>query len=371
MDKKYFKYMTQQELDNDAFDIKDFLISKPNNKFYGDGFCANYYEDTNKISITKMNGDKLLVYSFDKKTSSNNVTNMYFFNKNIHDANLVYNIKLENNNFKIPLFNSKLEKVAEQRIYYDYKTSEYKKVFENSTKNNFYYYNEINTVNEVVFSEGVADALCFRQFIENKNIGVMCAMTDSNMQNCFDTLINLNKNIKIVYYLIDKDFNINENLNNLGLKTFLKIKQKYENSEFVILPILSNNELINNDKYVIKDFCDIYKNDRQQLEYIKKNINDLKNGKIFTTKNNIDYLIECLNNNKNMTNEIIKVLIKSLQLYKITVDNKKTMVNNIQLKNENVYEFLSDLSKQIDFYDFDYNDIIAKTLQYIKNIKIN
>lgn len=347
--KNYFKYMTQETLDNDANDIK-IMLNQKHNKINGDGFIVNYYENDDKICLVKMgNNSETLTHTFKKKTFDKSIlnNNKYFENKGIF-INTFNNIELLYNNFKIPLFNTDFKKVAEQRIYYDYKTLTFKKCFENSPKDNFYFFGSKNATKSI-FCEGVADALLFYQNLKNKDdVCIICPMADNNMLNVFNKLNDINNNITHIYYLVDNDEN------NVGIDKANLILN--ENKKYKIMLIKSNE---NN----IKDFCDIYKSNKKHLNSILDNVIDFNNDKIFIDYNNLNDLKLIIDNNINsFNNTLIKIIINKFTLSKsIKIDdNDKQQIKEIFVK----------ISDFLEFYDFDYDNIINKITQYLL-IKIN
>ena len=330
--------MDQETFEKDAIDIKKMLIANGNKK-NGDGYIVNYYNFEDKIHLVKLNGTGNLTYSFNK----DKVINIEKF----------INIKNENNNFKIPIFDNSFTKISEQRIYFDYQEKEFKKVFSGTFKNVFYYYkkNTEISVNSIIFSEGVADSMLMLQNLEEVGINtsdfcIVSALSDSNMINVFNNISLLPKfeNTKKIYYLIDND------KNNVGLNTYLKIKEL--NTKFEILPILSYN----ND---LKDFCDIYNfDDKTFLNEINNNIKDFNDNKMLILNvcyNNIN--VDFNKNSNFITNTIIKSIIKSLTIYN----------NNYNFDDKDFIKLLNKISKSTDFYDFDYKNIIEKIKQFLNN----
>ena len=343
---KYLKTIDAETFEEDAQSFKDLIINQGKIKINGDGFVLNYYKEDDKLCLVRFNGEGNLTHSFLK---DNIISNKYFKNKNINIER--YNLQLENNNFKINIINKNMGKIAEQRIYFDYINKEFKKVFDGSFKDGFYYYknNKRDFTDNVIFSEGVADAMLFLQNLEESGINtdtfaIVCSLTDNNMINVFNQFKEVAdlRDSKKIYYLIDNDEN------NLGLNTYLKIKEL--NNSYDILPVLSY-------KNGIKDFCDIYNNDKVMLNEVNDNVKKFLNNQAFILNICYNNIIEDFDNKSIfINNTIIKSIIKSFEVY-----------NNFNIdtyKDKDYINLLRRLSNNVSYYDYDYEEIIKKVKQY-------
>ena len=293
---------TQADLERNKHELKNILQLHPQQKVSVDGISLAYFDNQDKEVITVYDfktGETLTATIADSNNTfvkSDNMCN-YFADKKINIAPYD-NIKLERNNFIIPLYNSNLEQVSQQNIWFDFKKNCYKKGFKDglSTKGLFYYYGDFDNAELAVIGEGVADCLAFANFFTKrfpqKPLVIISAMSVGNMETAITTLKSRNPLIKTIFYLIDRDQKFKQVKDKyklidegIGNATFERISQ-LNLGHSILFPIISHDPEImpdnqnENYKYTVKDFSDIFRSGLQ-LENLTDCITKYFSGRLF------------------------------------------------------------------------------------------